>query len=116
MAHATISFENPQSGQMREAPVGFSWTVLFFGFFPALFRSHWVGFAIIALASFATFGLSNLLFMFIYNRMYVKHLISEGFRAKSASADLDGLEHKLAMKIPRLGGMPVTPAPEMAPV
>ena len=102
MAYAKIYFENPHTGQVKEAPVGFSWTVFFFGFFPPLFRGHWGGFAIILLAALVTVGLSNLVFMFIYNRMYIKHLISEGYKAKSASADLDFIQQKLGSQIPRL--------------
>ena len=102
MAYAKIYFENPHTGQVKEAPVGFSWTVFFFGFFPALFRGHWAGFAIILIASLATVGLSNLVFMFIYNKMYIKHLISEGYKAKGASADLDFIQQNFGSQIPRL--------------
>lgn len=101
MAYAKIYFENPRTGQVKEAPVGFSWTVFFFGFFPPLFRGHWAGFAIIILASVVTFGLSNLVFMFIYNKMYIKHLISEGYKAKGASGDLDVIQKKFGSEIPR---------------
>lgn len=102
MAYAKIYFENPKTGQVKEAPVGFSWTVFFFGFIPALFRGHWVGVAIIIFTAMLTFGLSVFVFMFIYNKMYIKHLIEEGYNAKSASADLDFIQQKLGLPIPRL--------------
>lgn len=104
MAYAKIYFKNPRTGQVKEAPVGFSWTVFFFGFFPPLFRGHWAGFAIILFAGLVTFGLSNLVFIFIYNKMYIKHLISEGYKAKSGSADLDFIQQKFGSQIPRLEG------------
>ena len=101
MAHAEIFFVNPV-GKNRNAPVGFSWTVLFFGFFPPLFRQHWVGFLIIFIAAILTCGLSGLVFMFIYNKMYIKHLIEDGYKAKNASVDLSFLQQKIGLIIPRL--------------
>jgi len=41
MAYTTITFENPRTEHIKQAPVGFSWTVLLFGFFPRLFRGDW---------------------------------------------------------------------------
>jgi hypothetical protein len=32
MAYTSIMFENPNTGAIKEAPVGFSWTTLFLGF------------------------------------------------------------------------------------
>lgn len=102
MAYAKLYFENPHTGQVREAPVGFSWTVFFFGCFPPLFRSHWSGFAILFIAALITFGISNVIFAFIYNKMYLKSLISEGFRVKSGTVDLDFIQQKSDLVLPRV--------------
>lgn len=83
MASNTIYFENPRTGQMREAPVGCSWTTFFFGPFPMLFRGSWKWVAIILILALITWGISNLVFMFIINKFYIKDLVSDGFRAKS---------------------------------
>ena len=68
MAYDTIYFQNSQTGQIREAPVGFSWTVLFFSWFPPMFRSDWKWTLIMLLCALVTWGLSGLVFMFIYNK------------------------------------------------
>lgn len=103
MAYTSIMFENPNTGAMKESPVGFSWTTFFFGFFSALFRGNWKWAVIQFSFALITFGLSNLVFMFIYNKLYIVDLIGEGFKAKSiASGDMDFASGKMGMKIPML--------------
>lgn len=103
MAYATINFKHPQSGAMKSAPVGFSWTTLFFGFFPALLRGHWVGALILFLIGAITAGISYLVFPFIYNKMYIKYLIGEGFKVQNSSQDPEFLAGKLQLPLPMEG-------------
>lgn len=103
MAYTSIMFENPNTGAIKEAPVGFSWTTFFFGFFPPLFRGDWKWAIIMLILAVITFGLSNLVFIFIYNKLYIKDLIGSGFKAKSiASGNMDFAASKLGIQIPKL--------------
>ncbi|GLR65041.1 hypothetical protein [Marinospirillum insulare] len=103
MAFTSIIFKNPNTGAMKEAPVGFSWTTFFFGLFPALFRGDWKWAIIQLILGAITFGLSNILFMFIYNKLYIKELIGAGFKAQSiASGDMNFASAKIGMQIPML--------------
>ena len=97
MAMETLNLKNPNSGEFRKAPVGFSFTVLFFGFIPPLFRSDWKGSGLILFSCFGlafiffvlgidtrlTFGgfWANLIFAFFYNKLYIKNLVKKGFHA-----------------------------------
>ena len=65
MAFATINMKHRQNENMRKAPVGFAWTVFFFGAFPAAFRGDWKWFIIMLILQFVTFGASAIVFMFI---------------------------------------------------
>lgn len=103
MANNTIYFENPRTGQMKEAPVGFSWTTFFFGPFPMLFRGNWKWFAIILLLAMMTWGLSNLVFMFMVNKLHIKDLVADGFKAKSVkSGSIDAVAASTGLQIPVL--------------
>ena len=103
MAYAKVVFENSNTGQVKEAPVGFSWTVLFFGFCPPLFRSDWKWAVIILLLHLLTWGLSSIVFSFIYNNLYMKDLIGSGFKAKSIdTGNIDDVSQKLGVNIPLL--------------
>ena len=99
MAYATINFKNPNTGAMKQAPVGFSWTTFFFSFFPALLRGHIVGALIIFAVAFLTGGIGVLVFAFIYNKMYIKHLVGEGYKVANASMELDYLAQKLGVPL-----------------
>lgn len=101
MTTNTIYFENPHTGQMKEAPVGFSWTTCFFGPFPMLFRGNWKWFAIVLILACFTWGLSNFVFMFIINKLYIKDLINDGFKAKSVKiGTLEQVSMSLGISIP----------------
>lgn len=103
MAYTSIMFKNPKTGALKEAPVGFSWTTFFFGFFPALFRGDWKFGAIQFVLQMLTMGLSSLVFCFIYNKLYIKDLIGAGFQAQSISkGDMDYAAAKLGLQIPAL--------------
>ena len=103
MAFTSIIFKNPNTGSIKKAPVGFSWTVFFFTFFPALFRSDWKWAVIIFLLACITIGLSTLVFMFIYNKLYIKDLIGSGYKAQSiASGDMSYASSNIGIEIPLL--------------
>ncbi|ORU91326.1 MAG: hypothetical protein A6F72_01895 [Cycloclasticus sp. symbiont of Poecilosclerida sp. N] len=103
MAYTKLVFENPNTGHIKEAPVGFSWTMLFFSFFPPLFRSDWKWAVITFLLTTITWGLSNLVFMFIYNKLYIKDLVGSGFKAKSVKlGTIDEISKKLEINLPLL--------------
>src|SRR5213595_952735 len=82
MAYNVVYLENPRTGHLKEAPVGYSWTTLLFGGFPALFRGDWKWFLIITLLNIATWCVAGIVFSFFYNKMYLKDLIGSGFKAK----------------------------------
>ena len=64
-----------RDGNLAKGFVGFSWTTLFFGFFVPLIRGDWKWFFIIIIAALLTFGLANIVFCFIYNKIYTKSLL-----------------------------------------
>lgn len=108
-----IVFKNPYTGHIRIAPVGFSWTVLLFGCFPPLFRRDWFGAVIIGALAFLTWTLSDWIFAFIYNKMYVKRLIRDGFKVESVDRDIELISRSLSFELPLLeakdtNGMDIT--------
>jgi hypothetical protein len=78
------------SGLERDAYQGFSWTTLFFGPFPALFRGDLVGAALIfftaILAGIIIPVIGSFLvcvvFAAIYNQQHFTRLIEQGYRVK----------------------------------
>jgi hypothetical protein len=68
-----------QNGVMKQAVMGFSWTTLFFGFFVPLFRGDLKWFVIMIICDFLSFGITNIIFSFIYNKLYIKKLLENGY-------------------------------------
>ena len=101
MAFSTLNLKHPEYEVVKQAPVGFSWTVFFFSFFPPLFRGDWKWGIVILVAALCTFGISTLVFMFIYNKLYVESLLDSGYTSVDSEEVLNPIEAKLKMKIPR---------------
>ena len=97
MAFATVNLE--KSGLVKEAPVGFSWTTFFFGFFPAVFRGDVKWAILMIIAAICTFGLSGFVFCFIYNKLYITGLVEKGYKIKNYSGNKALIEAKLSMKL-----------------
>ena len=82
MAYTTIAMKHAQTGEVRQAPIGFSWTYMFFGPFVCLFRKHyeghtgfWLGF----LYPFLSGGVFYVVMWFIYNKKHFFYLRDIGF-------------------------------------
>lgn len=81
-----IQLIEPVTGRTTFGYHGFSWTTLFFGPFPALFRGHLVGFAGMLAVDLLTAGVAVLAFPFFYNKWHFNWLLGKGFRVGSAAA------------------------------
>lgn len=75
---------------ITKTKTGFSWTTLLFGCFVPVFRKDWKYFGIMLLFSILTFGLSHIVFGFIYNKLYIKGLLRNGY-VPSKKAYIDEL-------------------------
>ena len=100
MAFAILNLKHRQNENIKKAPVGFSWTVFFFGCFPAVFRGDWKWFLIMAILQMVTFNLSTFDMMFIYNKIYLNSIIEQGYAAVDSADILNPIEGKLGIKIP----------------
>lgn len=77
-----INLTNPITKQTKQVKIGFSWTVLFFGCFPMLFRADWLWFLLTLIASLVLapiFGIINIVLAIVYNKQYIKGLMAKGF-------------------------------------
>ena len=82
-----ITLKNIDTGVIKTAPTGYSWTTFFFGFFPALFRGDlkWAVISLIAGSVFGSFTLFigtfiyDAIFAAFYNKIYIKDLMAKRF-------------------------------------
>ncbi|MGX4990654.1 hypothetical protein [Enterobacter kobei] len=102
-----ITLENPTTGQIKNGYYGFSWTTLFFGFFPALFRgdySTFIGvFVVCVILGMVTAGIGSCIAMFVwafmYNKYYTNKPIAKGFRLAGSQAENVKAASKLGIRL-----------------
>jgi hypothetical protein len=74
-----VSFKNG-AGLVRQVKVGFSWTSFFFGGLPFFFRGMPVHGIIWVILAICTFGISNLVLMFIINKQTAHYYLEHGYK------------------------------------
>lgn len=95
-----ITFRNKETGQYKEATVGFSWTVFFFGFFVPLIRGDMKNAMILLFLGLFTLGGINIIYAFIYNKIYMQDLISQGYMAVLSEQEAQFMSAKIGMVLP----------------
>jgi hypothetical protein len=75
-----VNMVNETTRQVKQRKIGFSWTTLFFGWFVPLFRGDWKWCIIMFLLGFVSFGVSSIVFAFLYNKIHMNDLIEQGYK------------------------------------
>lgn len=92
-----IMMENPATGIVKKGFYGFSWTTLFFGGFPAIFRGDLLVGVLVLVANIFTSGLVGLVWAFIYNKKYTLGLVEQGFRFRGNPDDVARAKARLGI-------------------
>jgi hypothetical protein len=82
-----VIMKHKEHGFIKNGYFGFSWTTLFFGFLPALFRGDFLtflgGFTISLILGMATFGIGwlfiGVVWACFYNKYYTRKLLERGY-------------------------------------
>ncbi len=68
-----------KNGAVRVCPIGFSWTMFFFGFFVPLLRGDILWFILDLVIASLTCAFGNFVLCFFYNGIYIRSLLTEGY-------------------------------------
>lgn len=83
------------SGIVKVGYVGYSWTYLVFGWFVPVVRGE-LGVGVLHLViTLVSFGLSQLIFPFLYNRQYMNRMLTSGWVLDMADPNYETARQKL---------------------
>jgi hypothetical protein len=74
--------------ETKKAYMGYSWTMMFFGWLAPLFRGDWFAFFITLIGSFFTLGITNIVIAFFWNKDHFKRLLASGYRIQTLPFDI----------------------------
>ena len=79
MAHDLITLQHPETLEVIHAPVGFSWTCLFFGFLLFAYRQDWILCWVCMVITFMVGPVPNLIMCWGYNKWYLHRKLRAGY-------------------------------------
>jgi len=83
------------SGIGKNGYVGYSWTYLLFGWFVPVIRGELLIGVLHLIITLVSFGLSQLIFPFLYNRQYMNRMLTSGWVLDIADPNYDLARQKL---------------------
>lgn len=100
-----VGLRQKDTGLTIKGFVGFSWTTLFFGPFPALFRQDYltfVGFFVVTvILGILTMGIGNAIagiaWAFMYNKYYTRKLLERGYQLEGSGVLVNEAAAKLGI-------------------
>jgi hypothetical protein len=81
MAFAKVTMTN--GIEIKQVPLGFSWTTFFWGGWPAIFRQDWLWGILLILGCIFTYGVAGIVCSFFYNKNYAKRLFEQGYHLQT---------------------------------
>lgn len=97
MAHTILHMRHPLTRHTRQAPIGFSWTSLFFGPITCMFRSDWLSAITLIILTILLFPLGVswgvwVLQSFFYNQYFIHKLVNQGYQVDHVEGDQSLME------------------------
>lgn len=94
---SSVFIQNQTNGLTKKGYFGFSWTYLFFGGLVPVFRGE-IGIGCLhIILSFLTFGISNVIFCFLYNKQFMTRMLEKGYVLKDADIVVNRARIKLGV-------------------
>ena len=90
-----IRIVHSSSGVGKNGYVGYSWTYLIFGWFVPVFRGELVIGLIHLVITLVSFGLSQIVFPFVYKRQYMNRMLTSGWVLDSSDSNYEMAKGKL---------------------
>jgi CHASE2 domain-containing sensor protein len=101
-----VGFQKPvrlvhvASGMVKDGYIGYSWTYLVFGWFVPVVRGE-LGIGVLHLViTLVSFGISQLIFPFLYNRQYMVRMLTNGWELDASDPNYELARRKLKIKSP----------------
>lgn len=103
MSHSKITLQHPHTKNTVVAPIGFSWSVLFLGFFVPFWRCDWF-LGILMLLLTPLWPLANLVMCWSYNKHYLQKMIKAGYLVAVIDSDFtaDALSRQVGVPLGRV--------------
>lgn len=101
MSKMSLVMENPNTGLVKEAPLGFNWKLFFFPGIVPLLRGDFKTIFVMLLLMLPTFGLIFPVYAAKYNKMYIVRLLEKGYKVSQVrNGTLQDASMELGINLP----------------